>query len=468
MDGVTKRPTGMRAFLVMWSGQLVSLLGSAMTGFALPIYIFGETERVQELALLGLAFMLPLIVFSPLAGSIVDRYSRKWMMILSDLAAGLTTIVVLLLVWTGELEIWHLYITNAINGTFQTLQWPAYSAAISVMIPKEQYGRAHGLSTLAGSGSNIFAPLLAGALLGFIGLEGILLIDVITFVAAIGTLLFVVVPDPPRTAEGQAGQGSIWRESAYGFVYIWKRPSLLGLQLVFFAGNFMMTLAFTALAALILYRTNQNAQVFSWVAAAGAVGGVAGGLLMSAWGGPRRRVNGVLLGWALSGLLGMTLMGVGPAWPVWAAAAFLGNLLGPIIDGSNQAIWQAKVAPDVQGRVFSVRRLIAWATVPLANLLVIPLTDGWLEPAMRAGGGLADRFGWLVGAGPGSGIALVFVFAGLLATLVGLSGYLFPAVRDAEERLPDHTELAPAEAAVATAPAPETEPLPAPESAFSD
>ena len=136
MDGVSKRPTGMRAFLVMWSGQLVSLLGSAMTGFALPIYIFGETERVQELALLGLAFMLPLIVFSPLAGSIVDRYSRKWMMILSDLAAELTTIVVLLLVWTGELEIWHLYITNAINGTFQTLQWPAYSAAISVMIPK--------------------------------------------------------------------------------------------------------------------------------------------------------------------------------------------------------------------------------------------------------------------------------------------------------------------------------------------
>lgn len=436
------RPGGMRAFLIMWIGQFVSLLGSAMTGFAIPIYIFGQTERVRELALLGLAFMLPLILFSPVAGTLVDRYSRKRMMILSDLAAGLTTVVVLLLVMTDSLQVWHLYITNAINGAFQTLQWPAYSAAISVMIPKEQYGRAHGLTTLAESGSNIFAPILAGALLGFVGLQGILLIDVVTFVFAIGTLLLIFVPDPPRTLEGQKGRGSIWRESAYGFQYIWERPSLLGLQLIFTSGNFLSTLAFTAFAALILSRANQDAQIFAWVASAGAVGGVTGGLLMSAWGGPRKRVHGVLLGWAASGIVGMVFLGVGRAWPAWAAAAFLGNLLVPIINGSNQALWQAKVAPDVQGRVFSVRRLIAWATVPLANLLVIPLTDGWLEPAMRTGGELAATLGWLVGVGPGAGIALVFVGTGLLVSLVGLSGYLFPVIGNAETLLPDHDQMA--------------------------
>lgn len=443
------QPTGMKGFLVVWFGQFISLMGSAMTGFALPIYIFGETERVQELALLGLAFMLPLILFSPFAGTIVDRNSRKKMMIISDLAAGATTIVVLLLVWTGTLEVWHLYITNAINGAFQTLQWPAYSAAISMMVPKAQYGRANGLIMLAESGSNIFAPVLAGALLGFIGLQGVLLIDVGTFLFAVGALLFVHVPDPPRTVEGQQGQGSFWRESAYGFVYIWRRPSLLGLQIVFFAGNFFATLAFTALAAMILYRTDQNAQHFAWVMATGAVGGVLGGVLMSAWGGPKPRVHGVLGGWILSGLLGMTLMGLGQSWPMWALASFLGNLLVPIINGSNQAIWQAKVAPDVQGRVFSVRRLIAWAVIPLANLLVIPLTDGWLEPAMRAGGGLVEQFAWLVGSGPGAGIALLFVFTGVASALVGLSGYLFPVIRRAESLLPDHDELAQVETAVA-------------------
>lgn len=452
MNAGGNRPTGMKAFMFVWSGQLVSILGSAMTGFAIPIYIFGQTERVRELALLGLAFMLPLILFSPFAGTIVDRNSRKKMMILSDLAAGLTTVVVFVLVRLDALEIWHLYITNAINGAFQTLQWPAYSAAISVMIPKEQYGRAHGLTSLAESGSNIFAPILAGALLGIVGLQGILLIDMVTFVFAIGVLLFVHIPDPQRTKEGQKGQGSFWQESVYGFRYIWERPSLLGLQLVFLVGNFFMTLSFTAVAAFVLYRTNQNAQIYAWVASAGAIGGLLGGLAMSAWGGPKKRVHGVLAGWFFSGLLGLVLLGVGRVWLVWAAAAFLGNLISPIINGSNQAIWQAKVAPDVQGRVFSVRRLIAWAVVPLANLLVIPLTDGWLEPAMRAGGSLVEPFSWLVGSGPGAGIALLFIATGFIAALVGLSGYLFPAIRHAEQILPDHDQLELAEEpALATA-----------------
>jgi MFS family permease len=448
-DNPTNRPTGMRAFIIMWVGQFFSLLGSAMTGFAIPIYIFGETERVRELALLGLAFMLPLIIMSPIAGTIVDRNNRKMMMILSDLAAGITTIVVLILVLTDSLEIWHLYITNAVNGAFQTFQWPAYSAAISTMIPKEQYGRASGLTELAQSGSGIFAPLAAGALLGFVGLQGILIIDIVTFVFAIATLLFVFIPDPPRTKEGQEGGGSFWGETAYGFKYIWRRPSLMGLQLVFLGGNFVSSLAFTTFAAMVLSRTNQNAQIFGWVAAIGAAGGVVGGLLMGVWGGPKRRVHGVLLGWALSGLLAQTLFGLGRVWPVWALAAFMGSVLVPIINGSNQAIWQSKVAPDVQGRVFSIRRLIAWITNPVAQLLAIPLTDSWLEPAMREGGSLVSRFEWLVGSGPGAGIALLFVFSGLAASLIGLSGYLFPAIRNAETILQDHDAMERVEAAVA-------------------
>lgn len=446
-----KQPQGMKAFMVMWIGQFVSLMGSAMTGFAIPIWIFGETERVQELALLGLAFTLPLILLSPIAGTVVDRYNRKMMMMLSDLAAGMTTIVVLILVYTNSLEIWHLYITSAINGAFQTFQWPAYSAAISVMIPKEQYGRAHGLGSLAESGSGIFAPVLAGALLGFIGLKGILFIDVITFVFAIGALLLIHVPNPTRTVEGQKGGGSFLRESWYGFQYIWERPSLMGLQLVFLFGNFMATLAFTVLAAMILSRTNHDAQIFAWVSSAGAVGGVVGALIMSAWGGPKKRVHGVLLGWTFSALLGVFPLGVGQVWPIWAVSLFIGTMLVPVINGSNQAIWQAKVAPDIQGRVFSIRRLIAWAVNPAATLLAIPLADNLLEPAMLDGGSLINTFSWLVGSGPGAGMGLIFVFAGIGAAVVGLSGYLFRVIRNVDELLPDHTEMATAEAVTSAA-----------------
>jgi DHA3 family macrolide efflux protein-like MFS transporter len=432
-----KRPMGMRAFIIIWSGQVISLLGSAMTGFAVTIWVYEGTEKATALALTGFFYVTPLLLLSPVAGAIVDRSNRKLMMMVSDLAAGATTVVVLLLYLTGNLEVWHLFITNAISGAFQAFQWPAFSAAISVMLPKEQYGRANGMMELAGSGSQIFAPMLAGALLGPIGLTGILLIDIVSFVFAVGALLFVFIPQPETTAAGRKGQGSLWTESFYGFQYILERPSLLGLQLVFLVGNFLVSIGYTVYAAMILARTGNNELVFGSVQSAGAIGGVVGGLAMAAWGGPRRRVHGVLGGWAVSGLL-FTLVGFGQSLPVWAVAAFLGSFMVPIINGSNQAIWQAKVAPDVQGRVFSIRRLIAWFVSPVAALLAGPLADLVLEPAMEAGGSLTGLWGGLVGTGPGAGMALLFVVGGGLAALVGLGGYAVRPVRDAEDILPDH------------------------------
>lgn len=439
---IDKRPRGMRAFWVVWAGQLVSILGTTMTGFALPIYVFGETSRVQELALVGLAFVLPQVLFSPTAGAIVDRYDRKLMMIISDSAAGVMTVVVLALLATGRLQIWHLYVTSAISGAFQALQWPAYSAAISVMIPKAQYARAHSLNSLAESGSGIFGPLLAGALIGVIGLQGILLIDIVTFLFAVGTLILVIIPSPPATAAG-ASQGNLWRDSLYGFRYIWDRPSLLLLQMVFFAGNFLFTLAFTVMPALILLRTNNNELVFGTVQAFGGAGALVGGLIMSAWGGPKRLIHGVLQGWFWSSLLGMVFFGLGREVVAWSAAIFLSAMFIPLVNGSNQAIWQRKVAPDVQGRVFAVRLVIATITAPLARLLAIPLADRWLGPAMLDGGALAPSFGWLVGTGPGAGLSLIYIGTGILAALVALFAYGVPAVRDVESRLPDH-DAAPA------------------------
>jgi MFS family permease len=384
------------------------------------------------------------------AGALVDRWDRKLVMMLSDLAAGLTTIAVWVLYATGNLEIWHLYITGAIAGAFQAFQFPAYSAAVTTMLPKEQYARANGMLSLAESAAGIFAPLAGGVLLGLVGLSGILMIDVVTFVFAIGALLVVHVPRPQETEAGREGQGSLWKESIYGFRYILDRPSLLGLQLVFLAINLTGGFAFTVLAPMILARTGNDELVLGSVQSVMGVGGVVGGVLLSVWGGPRRRVHGVLMGMILSSLLGELLLGLGSAPLVWSVAAFFTSFFIPIVNGSNQAIWQAKVAPDVQGRVFATRRLIAQISSPVAMLLAGPLADHVFEPAMAGGGGLSATFGGLVGTGPGAGMGLMFVVTGLLGILVGLMGYAIPAVRNAEEILPDHdAEVLPARAPAA-------------------
>ncbi len=437
------QPSGMRAFTIVWIGQVVSLLGSAMTRFALTIWAWQITGQATALALMAFFSFAPVVLLSPVAGALVDRWNRKLVVMLSDLAAGLATVAVLLLYTSGQLQIWHLYAAALFAGAFETFQFPAYSAAMSVMLRKEQYARANGMMALAQSASEIFGPLAAGAALGVVGITGIMTFDVLTFVVAILAVLAVSIPQPAVTAAGRAGRGSLRQESVYGFRYILARPSLLGLQLAFFMMNLLGTFGFTVLSAMILARTGNDELALSGVNAAAGIGGVIGGLLLSVWGGPKRRVHGVLLGMALSSM-GTVLLGLGRALPLWAAGAFATAFFIPILNGCNQAIWQAKVPPDVQGRVFATRRMIAQITVPVAMLIAGPLADYVFEPGLLPGGALVGVFGGLVGTGAGAGMSLMLLLSGALGVFAGLGGYAFRAVRNAEDILPDHgVEAAP-------------------------
>jgi MFS family permease len=438
-----KRPTGMTAFVVVWLGQIVSVLASSMSHFGLTIWMYQQTESAMAMGLMQVAFITPFLLLSPIAGVMVDRHNRKLMMMVSDLTAIIATGSIFILLALGRLEYWHLYIAAALNGVGNTFQWPAYSAAITTMVPKEQYSRANGLMSLMEAGPGVLAPLLAGALLPFIGLVGLLSIDVATFFFAIGALLLAVVPQPVRTAAGEEARGSLWHEAAYGFLYIFKRPSLLGLQLIFFFGNLFFGIAFTLMAPMILARTGSNSVVFGAVQSAGAIGGVAGGIFMSAWSGFKRKVHGVLLGWMMSSI-GLVFLGLGQGLSIWLPASFLTALVSPLVNTSNQAIWQAKVAPDVQGRVFSARRLIAWFTNPISPIIAGTLADFVFEPAMRGDTAMAAHFGPLVGTGPGAGMGLLIVLCGLLGLLVPVIAYFIPAIRNAETILPDHDQPAPA------------------------
>lgn len=432
------RPTGMLGFTIIWIGQVVSLFGTAMTNFALTIWAWLLTGQATALALVGFFTFAPTLLVTPFAGALVDRWSRKFVMMLSDLAAVLSTVVVLILFSTGNLQIWHLYVTGAFSGTFGAFQFPAYSAAVTTMVAKKQYGRASGMLSSAQFASNIFAPSLAASFLVTIGIAGILTIDVLTFLVAIGALLLVHVPQPITTQEGQRSKGSLWTESVYGFRYISKRTGLLALLLIFFGVNILAPFSFTLLSPMILSRTGNDATVLGMVMSAVGVGGMAGSVVLSIWGGPKRRIHGILLGLLLV-TMGMLLLGLGQTPLFWIAAAFFTIFFIPIINGSSQAIWQSKVAPDVQGRVFAARSMIAQIGAPVAMLLAGPLADNVFGPAMLPGGGLAELFGWLIGTGPGAGISLMFVIAGALGMLVVIGGYAIPVVRNVEDILPDHT-----------------------------
>lgn len=431
-------PSGMTGFTLVWFGQLVSLLGGGMTSFAITIWAWQETGQATALALVGFFTFAPTVLLSPIAGALVDRLDRKLVMMLSDLGSSAAALVMLLLYLSGNLQIWHLYLLGAWAGAFNAFQFPAYSAAISTMLSKAQYARANGMLSLAESAAGIAAPVLAGILLALFGIGWILVIDLVTFGVAILALLLVRIPSPERSSENLKNRGGLLKESLYGFGYILARPGLLNLQLVFTAVNFAATFGMVVLAPMILARSGGSELVLGSVQSALGIGGLCGGLLLSLWGGPERRIHAVLLGMMGSGLCGSVLLGLAQVPPLWLAGAFFTMFFIPILNGANQAIWQAKVAPDVQGRVFATRRLIAQVTAPVAMLTVGPLADRVFEPAMMPGGALEPIFGPVVGTGAGAGMALMLVLSGVTCAAIALTAYLRPVVRNVERLLPDH------------------------------
>jgi len=433
----TEKPEGMAAFLVVWAGQLVSMLGSFMTGFALMIWIWSKTGEATPFAIYGFASFTPLLLATPLAGVLVDRWDRKLTMILSDLAAGIATIVIFFLFLTSQLQLWHLYMLGAFAGFFGAFQFPAFSASITMMVKKEHYARANGLLSMAGTASGLFGPVLAAAFLGIIGIRGILMLDIVSFSAAIGTLLFIKIPKPEISEEGKKSMSNIWNEMLYGFKYIYNRKSLLGLLFVFLAINIFFQIGNILRAPMMLARTGGDEVILAGVQSIAAVGGLLGGLALAVWGGPSNKIRGIFVAMTASSIFGVMLMGLGTGLIIWGAGSFIMMFAMSISGGCSQSFWQSKVEPDIQGKVFSARRFIAQASIPLASLSAGPLADKFFEPAMNGNGGLAGTFGGLVGSGAGAGMAVMFVIVGLIGVIVCIAGYSFYHIREAEQILPD-------------------------------
>jgi len=431
-------PDGLRQFLLMWSGQVISLIGSGLTAFAIGVWVYQETGNVTLFTLIAASSAVPAVVLSPIAGVLVDRFDRKWMLILSDTGAAVSSLSLLLLFASGHLELWHIYVLVGLNAAFNTLQFPAFSAANTLLIPKKHFGRASGMMQFGFSGAQVLAPLIAGALIAKISIPSIIAIDLATFVVAVILLLFVKIPAVATPGKRPA----FWSQAVYGWRYITDRPGLVGLLLFFSFLNLVVPMTMVLTTPMVLSFT--NAADLGMVLSIGSAGMVAGSLVMTAWGGPRRRMMGIL-GAAPVISLGMFVAGSQAFVPLIAAGLFIIYFTLPLINGSSQAIWQSKVEPSVQGRVFATRRMMAQITAPVAYLAAGPLAERLFVPLLVPGGALAGgAVGAALGVGPGRGLALMMICLGVLFVTVTLLALAWPRMRRLEDVIPDAVPDAPA------------------------
>lgn len=434
----TKR--NLRAFAIIWFGQTISILGSSMTNFAFSIWVWQLTGNATDLALFGFFSQLPQIFMSLVSGSIVDRQNRKLLMIVGDFMTGMLTIIVLILYSTNHLQLWHLYLVVAIAGVFEQCQELAFSTSISLLVDRQHYSRASSMGFIAVYGSEIIGPALAGVLFVTIGLSGIMLIDIATFIFAVSTVLLVHIPQPKQpllSSEINTEKSlNIRQELSFGWNYLTKHSSLLFLLIWISLFWLVHDLGDSLYSAMILARSNNDPRVLGSLASAAGIGGVVGALLMSKFGGFKRRINGVQLGMIGAGL-SKIFFGIGRVPLVWTTTQFCCSFNFPVLGSSLDAIWLNKVSPEIQGRVFATRSMIVMTISSLGYLIAGPLADHVFEPAMMSGGFLAPVWGWLFGMEKGSGIALLYVVCALAMLLIGLSGYAVQRLRDVELIIPD-------------------------------
>ena len=423
----------MRTFLLIWSGQMISILGSEITNFAITIWAWELTGQATSISLIFLFTNTPPVIASTFAGIIVDRFNRKYLMMLGDAIAGLSTLVILACYFSDNLSIWLLCITGAVNSFFGYIQNLAYSASLSSLVAKKHYSRAAAMGSIKGFSAFILAPALGGVLYYLVGLTGILTIDIATFLVAFTTLAISKVPQPPQQPNKDK---SIKSQLTFGFRYIFKRPSLFAILIFLLVTNFLDNSIFGMAPAMMLARSGNNSAVYASIQTAFGVGGLVGAVVLSVWGGPKTRIHGLLAGNALA-KMGLLILAFGQTPWIWCLGAFAGGLFIPVVLSSNQAIWLSKVNSDIQGRVFASRYLIAQVATPIGLAISGPLADHVFEPAMKTNSALARLLNGFVGEGPGAGMALQCILFASLGICFSLGCYLVRNLRQVEVLIPD-------------------------------
>jgi len=432
--------SGFRGFAIIWAGQFISMTGSALTAFALGVYIYQLTGSVTTLGLVYALAFLPTVLASPVTGSLVDRWGPRRALLVSNLGSALVMLTLAGLLATHTFVTWHLYLVVTASSLFQALHTPAFAATPPLLVPARHIGRANGMYTFALAASQVVAPLAAGAILMVIDIWAIIIVDCLSFGVAILTLLVVAIPQVRRPdAESTTGVRSLLKDFRHAWRYVVARQGLLGLLLFIAALNFSGGFVDVLITPLVLAFAAPHA--LGTVMTVGGLGMIISSVAVSAWGGPRRRVRGIL-GFSLI-LAGAVVLGaVRPNIVLIGASAFafLGGLA--VVIAANQSIWQTKVPPHLIGRAMALQNMVANAPQLVAYALAGVAADRVFQPMVGRDEVHSGAVAALVGAGPGRGIALLLMLIGvLIAASVAVAASYRP-LRRLEDELPDVTDPA--------------------------
>jgi MFS family permease len=425
-----------KSFFIIWGGQVVSILGSSLSWFAMGVWLYQKTGSASQFALVALCTALPQMIISPFAGVLIDRYPRRLMMAIADTGAALCTLLLFWLFATGQMQVWHIYLTTILGATCNALQAPAYKALVASLTEKPQLGRANGLLQFGQGLAEILGPSLAGLLMLTIQIPGVLLIDLATFCVGVITLLMTPIKEPQASTHAFS-LGSIqgWiTDIQQGWQTVRKDRGLF--NLLGYEALFAFLWSLFAVLAVPMFLGLGNPQSLGVTLTIAGAGMLTGSLILSAWGGPKRRLTGLLV-FEMFSALGFCLMGSRPFLWLVAAAAFLAHFTLAFVSGLRESIWQGQVEKTVQGRVFSIKQAVAKAATVLAYLTAGLLADNVMEPLLRPSGVLADTLGPWFGVGPGRGIALLFFLIGLVKAASVLLVYRSPATRGIDTIIPE-------------------------------
>jgi amino acid adenylation domain-containing protein len=429
-DRPAVRPSLAR-FTAVTAGQLISATGSALTSFAVPIWLYTKTGSVADLGLLWALALLCGVLVLPVAGALVDRGDRRRIMMAASGVAGAIQLALALLVTTDPVPLWAIYLLIPLGSVAGAFQRIAYQSSVAQLVPKQYLGHAMGLAQLSNGFAQLLMPVIAAGLLAAIQLSGILVLDVASYVFAIVSLLFVRFPD----LMGWRPREPLLTAIAGGLKYSWNHRGFRTMLLYFALANVFLAPALVLVSPLVL--SFGTVTDVAQVALAEAIGAVAGGIAMALWGGPRRRrMAGVLFG-NVGISLGCLVMGLRPSLVVVAAGVFLMAAAMAMSQGIYATLIQVKVPQRYHGRVFSINQTITWSTLPLGFAVLAPLAVDWFTPLLKPGGALTGSVGAVLGVGDGRGIGLTYVVYALAMLLINCGGFALKLLRRFDSEVPD-------------------------------
>ncbi|MBQ8654005.1 MAG: MFS transporter [Clostridia bacterium] len=407
----------MRKYLLLWATQAFSSLGSGMTSFAIVIWVYEQSGSALSTAGMMVASYTPYILCSVFAGALSDRWNKKKIMLWCDVLSALTTVITMMLMTSGRLQLWHLYALNAAGGLMNTVQQPASEVATTALLPREHFHRVGGLRYLSGALNGILRPILAMAVLGLWGIRAVFIFDLLTFAAAFVVLLAFI--DIPQSPPAQEKKDSLWRSSMEGLAWLRRNPAVLHMMLFLAAINLVASMYEAAFPAMMLSREGGGEEAMGLVNAVIGAATLLGSIIASVAKAPRSRVRVVCNTLLLSMATENIILALGRSVPVWCAGGFLGWIAIPLMNANLDVLMRTNIPVEIQGRVFSARNSLQFFTIPVGYFLGGYLVDRAFEPLMASQGAnsLLIR---LFGQGGGSGAACFFGFIWLIGLSIPL------------------------------------------------